>query len=166
MTKQTLNSVLRWSTFAAWRIVSYDAISFTHQNWAIICYSHHLKLCLLGWGQIDAHFQVSPEIFDRVQAQAVAGALKDVHRGVCISHSCCVFKVIILLEGEPLPSLRFWMLWTGLALRQGKFIYIAHFIQHHSLNVANVLAHLISSGRWFIIAKSGLPLFCVNPWYF
>jgi len=29
----------------------------------------------------------------------------------------------------------------------------------------NVSAHLISSGRWLIIAKSGL-LFCVNPCYF
>ncbi len=30
----------------------------------------------------DAHFQVSPEIFDCVQAQAVAGLLKDIHRVV------------------------------------------------------------------------------------
>ncbi len=30
----------------------------------------------------DAHFQVSPEIFDWVQAQALAGPLKDIHRVV------------------------------------------------------------------------------------
>ncbi len=30
----------------------------------------------------DAHFQVSPEIFDCIQAQAVAGPLKDIHRVV------------------------------------------------------------------------------------
>ncbi len=30
----------------------------------------------------------------------------------------------------------------------------------------NVSAHLISSGSWFIIAKSGLPFFRVNSWYF
>jgi len=30
----------------------------------------------------DAHFQVSPEIFDWVQVQAVAGPLKDIHRVV------------------------------------------------------------------------------------
>ncbi len=48
----------------------------------------------------DAHFQVSPEIFDWVQSQAVAGPLKDIHRAV-ISHSCCVFRVTVLLEGKP-----------------------------------------------------------------
>ncbi len=30
----------------------------------------------------DAHFQASPEIFDWVQSQAVAGPLKDIHRVV------------------------------------------------------------------------------------
>ncbi len=37
---------------------------------------------LSGWMGADAHFQVSPEIFDGVQAQAVAGLLKDIHRVV------------------------------------------------------------------------------------
>ncbi len=30
----------------------------------------------------DAHFQVSSEMFDSIQAQAVAGPLKDIHRVV------------------------------------------------------------------------------------
>ncbi len=47
----------------------------------------------------DAHFQVSPEIFDWVQSQAVAGQLKDIE--LYISHSWCVLRVIVLLEGEP-----------------------------------------------------------------
>ncbi len=51
----------------------------------------------------DAHFQVSPEIFDWVQAQPLAGPLKDIHRVV----SCCVFRSIVLLEGKPSARLRF-----------------------------------------------------------
>ncbi len=31
---------------------------------------------------LDAHFQVSPDIFDCIQAQAVVGPLKDIHRVV------------------------------------------------------------------------------------
>ncbi len=52
-----------------------------------------------GWMGADAHFQVSPEIFDWVQSQAVAGQLKDIE--LYISHSWCVLRVIVLLEGEP-----------------------------------------------------------------
>ncbi len=36
---------------------------------------------------------------------------------LCISHSCCVFRFIVLLEGKPSAHLRFWMLWTGFLLR-------------------------------------------------
>ncbi len=78
----------------------FDATSFAHQHLAIICYSSpHLftSQALSGWMGSDAHFQVSPEIFDWVQAQAVARTFT----ALCISHSFCVFKVIVLLEGEP-----------------------------------------------------------------
>ncbi len=55
--------------------------SFAHRHLAIICYSSpHLftSQALSGWmGQ--THFQVSPEIFDWVQAQALAGPLKDIN---------------------------------------------------------------------------------------
>ncbi len=47
----------------------------------------------------DAHFQVSPEIFDCIQAQAVGHSRTFTE--LSISHSCCVLKVIVLLEGEP-----------------------------------------------------------------
>ncbi|XP_051533408.1 mitogen-activated protein kinase kinase kinase kinase 6 isoform X1 [Myxocyprinus asiaticus] len=64
-----------------------------------------LRLCQLGWGPlVDSHFQVSPEMFDWVQVQALAGPLKDIHRVVpkpllrCLG---CVLRVIVLLEGEP-----------------------------------------------------------------
>ncbi len=48
----------------------------------------------LDWA--DAHFQVSPKIFDRVRVQAVAVSLKDIHRVVykplllCASGHCPV----------------------------------------------------------------------------
>ena len=51
----------------------------------------------------------SPEMFDWVQVQALAGTLKDIQRRVpkpllhCLG---CVLRVIVLLEGEPSPSLR------------------------------------------------------------
>ncbi len=59
--------------------------SIAYQNLAIICYSSpHLftSQALSGWMGADAHFQVSPEIFDWVQHQALAGPLKDIHRVV------------------------------------------------------------------------------------
>ncbi len=49
----------------------------------------------------DTHFQVSPEIFDWVQAQALAGPLKDIHRRVYKPHLLCVCRSFVLLEGEP-----------------------------------------------------------------
>jgi hypothetical protein len=53
------------------------------------------------------YVQASPEIFDLVQVRVLAGPLKDFQRLVmkpllrCLS---CVLRVIILLEGEPLPQ--------------------------------------------------------------
>ena len=53
-----------------------------------------------------SYFQVSPEMFDRVQGRALAGPLKDIKRLVpkpllrCLG---CVLRVVVLLEGEPSP---------------------------------------------------------------
>ncbi len=41
---------------------------------------------------------------------------------LCISHSCCVFRFIVLLEGKPSARLRFWMLWTGFLLRVSLYL--------------------------------------------
>ncbi len=67
------------------QVFLFDATSFAHQHLAIICHlSPRLftSQALSGWMGTDAHFQVSPEIFDWVQVQAVAGPLKDIHRVV------------------------------------------------------------------------------------
>ncbi len=56
--------------------MGYDTTSFAHHNLAIIYHSSsHLFMsqALSGWMGADARFQVSPEIFDSIQAQAVAG---------------------------------------------------------------------------------------------
>ena len=38
-----------------------------------------LKLCQVGWGVLlYSYFQVSTEMFDRVQVRALAGLLKDI----------------------------------------------------------------------------------------
>ncbi len=63
-------------------------ISFAYQNLAIICHSSpHL---FTSQALSGAHFQVPPEIFDRIQAQAVTGPLKDIHRVVYKSLLLCV----------------------------------------------------------------------------
>ena len=55
---------------------------------------------------LHSYFQVSPEMFDRVQVQALASPLKDIQRLVpkpllhCLG---CVLSVV-LLEGEPSPQ--------------------------------------------------------------
>ena len=52
---------------------------------------------------LHSYFQVSPEMFDRVQVRALAGPLNDIERFVpkplmhCLG---CELRVIVLLEGE------------------------------------------------------------------
>ncbi len=100
-------SLLSWSTITALSLFWYDAKSFALQHLAIICHSSQKRL-----DEADAHFQVSPEIFDWVQAQAVTGPLKDIHRVVCLGSLSC-WKVNLLSS----LTLRCWMLWTGFSLR-------------------------------------------------
>ena len=56
---------------------------------------------------LHSYFQVSPEMFDRVQVRALAGPLKDTHRLIpktllhCLG---CVLRVVVLLENEPSPQ--------------------------------------------------------------
>ena len=66
-----------------------------------------LKLCQVGWeASLHSYFQVSPEMFNRVQVRALAGLLKDIQKLVpkpllrCLG---CVLRVVLLLEGEPSP---------------------------------------------------------------
>ena len=51
----------------------------------------------LDWVEsLHSYFQVSPEMFDRVQVQALAGPLKDIQPLLyCLA---CVLRVVVLLE--------------------------------------------------------------------
>ena len=67
-----------------------------------------LKLCQVGWGaSLQSYFQVSPEMFNRVQIRALAGPLKDIQRLVpkplmqCLG---CVLRVVVRLECEHSPN--------------------------------------------------------------
>ena len=48
-------------------------------------------------------FQVSPEMFEWIQVQALAGPIKGIQRLVphCLG---CVLRIVVLLEGEPSPQ--------------------------------------------------------------
>ncbi len=64
------------------QVFLFDATNFAHNHLAIICHlSPHLftSQALSGRMGAGAHFQVSPEIVDWVQAQAVADPLKEIH---------------------------------------------------------------------------------------
>ena len=90
---QTLYSRLSWSTFGT------DCSLESSWVWRD-------KLCTPGCGDFLPFFSTNPLKLCqvRVQARALAGPLNDIHRVVpkpilhCLG---CVFRVIILLEGEP-----------------------------------------------------------------
>ena len=53
------------------------------------------------------YFQVSPEMFERIQVQYLAGPLKDIQSMVLkplLHRLGCVLNVVVLLEGEPSPQ--------------------------------------------------------------
>ena len=109
-----------------------------------------IKLYQNGCGALlHSYFQVSPEMFDRVQARALAGPLKDIQRLVpkpLLRCPGCVLRVVVLLEG---PSLRFWVFWSRflsrISLYFSPFIFASiltsfpSIIQHNS---ATTMLHL------------------------
>ena len=70
-----------------------------------------LKLCQVGWGvSLHSDFQVSPEMFNRVQVRALAGPVKDIQSLVpkpILSCLGCVLWVVVLLECDPSPQSEF-----------------------------------------------------------
>ncbi len=73
-----------------------------------------LKLCQVGWGQMH--------IFRFLQRYLVVFKLRlrlghsRTFTDLPVSHSCCVLWKVNLL-----PSLRFWMLWTGFSLKLSQY---------------------------------------------
>ncbi len=90
-------------------------ISIWQLSAILLLTSSPLKLCQVGWGQTH--------IFRFLQKYLIGFKLRlwlghsRTFTELSISHSCCVFRSIVLLEGEPSAHLRFWMLWTGFSLR-------------------------------------------------
>jgi hypothetical protein len=75
-------------------ILGFDTTSLAHLYFLPFFSADPLNLCQVGWGaSLHSYFQVSPEMFDRVQVQALS-ALSFV----------CVLRVVVLLEAEPLPQ--------------------------------------------------------------
>ena len=92
-------------------LLGYDATGLAHLYFGEFLpffSADPLKLCQVGWEvMLHSYFQVSPEMFDGVQVQALARPLKDIQRLVPKPLLCClecVLMVIVLLEGEPSPQ--------------------------------------------------------------
>ncbi len=93
---QALNSVLSWSTFKPkyfWLWCNKLCTS-AFGNY-LPFFSSPLKLP--AWMGIDAHFLFFPEIF---KTRLWLGHSRTFTE-LSISYSCCVFRSIVLLEGEP-----------------------------------------------------------------
>ena len=111
---QTLYSVLCWSTFGSdYSLESFGVWRFklgtsVFGEFLPLFSADSLRLCQVGWrASVQSYFQVSPEMFIRVQVRALSGSLKDIQRLVpktllrCLG---CVLRVIVLLESEPSPQ--------------------------------------------------------------
>ena len=89
-------------------LFGYDATTLVFGEFPPFFYADPLKLFQIGWGaSLHSYFQVSPEMFDRVQVRALAGPLKDIQRlaSKLLLHCLgCVLRVVVLLEGEPSPQ--------------------------------------------------------------
>ena len=99
-----------FAVITALSLLGYEATSLAHLYLGSFSYSS--LLILLSSVRLDAKqcciaiFR-SPEMFNRVQVQVLAGPLKDIHWLVpkpLLHRLGCVLRVIVLLEAEPLPQ--------------------------------------------------------------
>ena len=109
---QTLYSVLCWSTFgsdysleSSW-VWCHKLGTPVFGEYLPFISADPLKLCHVGWGALlHSYFQVSLEMLDRVQVQALAGPLRTFRDPKPLLHCLgCVLRVVFLLEGEPSPQ--------------------------------------------------------------
>ena len=87
-------------------LLGYDATSLVHLYLGIFSHSS-LQILSSSIRWMHSYFQVSPEMFDRVQVQALAGPLNDIQRLVpkpLLHCLICVLRDVVLLEGEPSPQ--------------------------------------------------------------
>ena len=90
-------------------------------------FAETLRLHQVGWeASVYSHFQISPEMLNRVQIWALAGLLEDIHRVVLKPLLCylgCVLWVVVLLEDEPSPR----ALWSRLSSRMSLYFLHSYF---------------------------------------
>ena len=142
----TIYSVLCWSTFGcdysreSSGVWQYKLGTHVFGEFLPFFSADPLKLCQVGWGVLlHSYFQVSPEMLDRVQA--LDGPFKDIQRLVPKPLLCslgCVLRVVVLLEDEPSPSRRSWVLWSRFSSRSS--LYFAPFIFPSILTILPVPA--------------------------
>ncbi len=149
-------------------LFGYDATGSANHHLAIICHSSpHLfsSQALSGWMGADAHFQVSPEIFDWVQSQAEAGPLKDIHRVVYKTLLLCALGPLSCWKVNLLPCLRFWMLWTGFSLRLSLYFGALSFsstLMSPSVPAAEKQPHSMSSTLQVMSRAGFLQTWCLE----
>ena len=110
----SLCSILCWCTFGS----NYSLTSFwiwCHKlgtpifgQFCPFLFAAPLKLHQVGReAPVHSHFQMSPEMFNRIQVWALAGPLKDIHRVALkplLWYLGCVVRVVVLLKDEPSPQ--------------------------------------------------------------
>ena len=79
---QTQNFVeVPLAVITALSLLGYDTTSLAHLYLGSFFSADPLKLCPVGGGVLlHSYFQVSPEMFDRVQVRALVGSLKDMQQ--------------------------------------------------------------------------------------
>ena len=110
----SLCSILCWCTFGSNYSLKYFWI-WCHKlgtpifgQFCPFLFAAPLKLHQVGWEvSVHSHFQISPEMFNRILVWALAWPLKDIHRVVLkplLWYLGCVLRVVVLLKDEPSPQ--------------------------------------------------------------
>ncbi len=99
----TLNSVVSWSTLTASSLFCLIRQALHIRIWQlsaiVLLTSSPLKLCHVGWGQTHI-FRFLQKYLIAFKPRLWLGHSRTLTE-LSISHSCCVLRVIVLLEGEP-----------------------------------------------------------------
>ena len=117
---QTLNSVLRWSTFgsdynleSSW-VWCYKLAAPVFGEFLPFCSADPLKICRVGWVVLlHSYFQVSPEMF-RSGSSPASGWATQGHSEACTEATPALPWCLGLLSCWKVnlrPSLRSWALW-------------------------------------------------------
>jgi hypothetical protein len=140
-----------------------------------------LKLCQVGWGaSLQSYCQVSPEMLDWVQVQAMAGPLNDIETCPEVLRCLgCMLRVVVLLEGEPSPKSEVLSRLSRISLYFARFIFPSIPTRFQSQPLKNIPTacytvwcqvssrcdtwHLGQRVNWFQVRLGKLPAGCNLP---